>query len=85
MHIAVNLLRNLNEINLKGLFLVLAHGNMAHLKKRDNVRLMRQVAVKGVQTILDEKRAINDENTFEMVCAKYYEYSIRYCLNQQDR
>jgi hypothetical protein len=33
-HMAVNLIRNINEINLKGIFLVLAHGNMAHLKKR---------------------------------------------------
>ncbi len=40
-HLAVNLNRNISEINLKGVFLVLANGNMAHLKKRNNIRLMR--------------------------------------------
>lgn len=81
----VNLQRNINEINLKGVFLVLAHGNMAHLKRRANVRLMRQFAVRGIDTLKEEKEAINDDSAFEMVCAKYYEYSVRYCLNQQDR
>ena len=54
-HLAVNLIRNLSDINLKGVFLVLAHGNMAHLKRRSNVRLMRQFAVKGVETLAAEK------------------------------
>jgi len=40
-HMIVNLIRNSNEINLKGVFLVLAHGNMAHLKRRSNIRYMR--------------------------------------------
>lgn len=40
-HMAVNLQRNIGDINLKGVFLVLAHGNMAHLKRRSNARLMR--------------------------------------------
>lgn len=80
-HLIVNLTRNINEINLKGIFLVLAHGNVAHLKRRNNVRLLRQFAVKGVETLKDEKKAINDDQAFDMVCAKYYEYSYRFCLN----
>jgi hypothetical protein len=84
-HLAVNLQRNISDINLKGVFLVLAHGNMAHLKKRSNVRLMRQFAIKGVDILKEEKDSINDPATFDMVCAKYYEYSVRYCLNKQDR
>lgn len=83
-HLIVNLTRNINEINLKGIFLVLAHGNVAHLKRRNNVRLLRQFAVKGVETLKDEKKAINDDQAFDMVCAKYYEYSYRFCLNAQD-
>lgn len=84
-HLAVNLQRSIKEINLKGIFLVLAHGNMAHLKRRNNMRLMRGFAVKGIECLNNEKISINDEKTFDMVCAKYYEYSIRYCLNKQDR
>jgi hypothetical protein len=41
--------------------------------------------VKGVEKLLDEKKSINDDSAFEMVCAKYYEYSYRFCLNAQDR
>lgn len=81
----VNLIRNISEINLKGVFLVLAHGNMAHLKKRTNIRYMRQFAVKGIKTLKEEKNSIGDEGTFDMLCSKYYEYSVRYCLNKQDR
>lgn len=81
----VNLIRNISEINLKGIFLVLAHGNVAHLKRRNNVRLLRQFAVKGVDTLKDERKAINDDSSFELVCAKYYEYSYRFCLNAQDK
>lgn len=40
-HMVVNLIRNIGDINLKGVLLVLAHGNMAHLKRRANMRLMR--------------------------------------------
>ena len=80
-HLIVNLTRNLSEINLKGIFLVLAHGNVAHLKRRNNVRLLRQFAVKGIETLKDERKTINEESAFDMVCTKYYEYSYRFCLN----
>ena len=40
---------------------------------------------KGLEILKGERVTINDEKTFEMVCAKYYEYSVRYCLNKQDR
>ncbi len=59
----------------------MAHGNVTHLKKRNNVRLLRQFAVKGIDTLADERGSINDDSTFEMVCAKYYEYAYRFCLN----
>jgi hypothetical protein len=39
-HIAVNLIRNADEINLKGTILVLVSGNVTHLKLRANMRLM---------------------------------------------
>ena len=28
---------------------------------------------------------LNDPQAYKVLCAKYYEYSIRYCLNKQDR
>jgi hypothetical protein len=56
----VNLQRNISEINLKGIFLVLAQGNVAHLKRRNNVRLLRQFAIRGIDTLKDERDSIND-------------------------
>jgi hypothetical protein len=56
--IAVNLIRNADEINLKGTLLALVHGNVAHLKKRENIRLMGQFAVKGVSAIKREKESL---------------------------
>jgi hypothetical protein len=46
---------------------------------------MRGFAIKGIATLKEEKASISNERTFDMVCAKYYEYSIRYCLSKQDR
>ena len=83
-HMAVNLIRNIKDINLKAILLVLANGNIAHIKQRSNMRLMRQFAVKGIETLKDEKDNINNEKTFENVCAKYYEYAFVYCLNKKD-
>ena len=54
MHLATNLEQKISEINLKGVFLVLAHGNMAHLKRRTNIRLMRAFAVRGVEVLKGE-------------------------------
>jgi len=38
--VVVNLIRNSEEINLKGVLLALVNGNVAHLKRRENMRLM---------------------------------------------
>lgn len=84
-HMTVNLIRNIGEINLKGVFLVLAQGNMAHLKRRSNIRLMRQFAVKGVATLKDEEASIDNKETFDLLCVKYYEYAGKYCLNLPDK
>lgn len=43
--LAINLVRSFNEINLKGIFMVLAHGNKAHLKKRSNIRLIYEFLI----------------------------------------
>ena len=40
-HLGVNLIRNMSDINLKGVFLWLPHGSKAHLQPRANVSYMR--------------------------------------------
>lgn len=49
------------------------------------MRLLRRFAIRGIDTLKDERDSINDTETFEMVCAKYYEYAYRYCLNAQEK
>ena len=43
------------ELNLKGVLLALINCNQAHLKTRENMRAMRQVALKGVYVLKREK------------------------------
>jgi hypothetical protein len=57
---AENLLAKIDDINLKGIFLVLAHGNMAHLKKRANMRLMHKLSLKGLKVLKEEKESVKD-------------------------
>lgn len=54
-HVAVNLTRNSEDINLKGSMLVLCNGNVSHLKKRDNIRIMRQFAFKQIIALKRER------------------------------
>ena len=75
-------LRRLHELNLKAIFVVLTNFNISHLKKRDNTRLVHQIAVKGVSHI-EEQRQYLDEHTFQCLCVKYYELAFKYCLNKK--
>ena len=33
----------------------------------------------------EERETVNSERTFDLLCAKYFEYSARYCLSAEDR
>lgn len=76
------MIRNSDDINLKGVLLALVHGNVAHLKRRENMRLMGQFAVKGVAAIERERLSLGSH--FEQYCVKYFDIAKRYCLNAED-
>ena len=78
----VNLNRNAQEINLKGTLLALVNGNVAHLKRRENMRLMNEFALKVVQAIKREKSSVGEN--LDQICAKYFDIAKRYCLNSAD-
>lgn len=80
--IVVNLNRNAQEINLKGTLLALVNGNVAHLKRRDNIRLMHEFALRGVQAIKREQNSMGAN--FDQICVKYFDIAQRYCLNSED-
>ena len=54
----MNLNRNASEINLKGTLLALTNGNIAHLKRRDNMRLMFEFSIRGVEALKRERNSL---------------------------
>jgi len=42
------------DINLKGYFLLMSHGNLKHLKERANMKLLFELAVRGLPTLVKE-------------------------------
>eukprot|EP00347_Sterkiella_histriomuscorum_P015889 403355301 len=74
------------DINIKGVFLVLAHGNMAHLKKRDNMRLMHQFSLKALESLQEELKRLPKQHSQDYqlrIVFNFYQYSLKYCLNAQ--
>ena len=59
------------ECNLKGLMKVLSEGSKNHLKKRSNIRLMREVAIKGIMILRENK--FDHLETQKLVLVKYFE------------
>ena len=62
--------------------LVLVNGQLVHLKKRDNIRRLKEVGFKGMDALVRERASLGE--TFELVAAMYYEAVKLYCLNQKD-
>ena len=56
---------------------------------------MRKFAVKGVEVLKNEKKYLERDSgnaspdkpytTYDLLCAKYYEFSVVFCLNKADR
>lgn len=46
------------------------------------MRLMKEFAIKGIETLKNERETIDDEHSFDVVCASYYNYAVKYCLNK---
>ncbi len=75
-HCAVNLIKRSDEINLKGTFLALIHGNVACLKKRSNMRIMHQFSLNGIEALSRERESVG--KTFNEVAVKYFDIASRY-------
>ncbi|CDW89579.1 UNKNOWN [Stylonychia lemnae] len=80
------LINRIEDINIKGVFLIMAHGNVAHLKKRDNIRLMNKFNLKATQILGEEvARLEGHPDKQRMLVMSFHEYAIKYCLNVQER
>jgi hypothetical protein len=79
---STSLTRQVHEMNLKGVLLVLVNGNVAHLKTRDNIRALFVFAVSGVEILARERNSIGGD--FDQMAVKYFDIAKRYCLNGND-
>jgi hypothetical protein len=71
-----------SEINLKGLMNILSIAQYSHIKKRENLRILFQIGLKGIITLRDEMNQIignsnnntlKDLKTFDLILIKYFE------------
>jgi hypothetical protein len=76
-------MNRVEDINIKGVFLVLAHGNMTHLKKRDNMRLMHKFSLKALESLSNDLKRLSKygEDYQQRILMNYYQYAAKYCLN----
>jgi len=76
------LINRIEDINVKGVFLIMAHGNVAHLKKRDNIRLMNQFNLKATKTLGEEIARLEEHpDKQKLLAMSFHEYAKKYCLN----
>lgn len=61
--------------------LILVNGNMTHLKKRENTRLLFQFAIAGIPALKKERESLG--NGFDVVAAHYYDVASRFVLNDE--
>jgi hypothetical protein len=73
------LLQHVDEINLKGICLVLVQGNIIHLKRKNLIRKMFDFALRGVQALEREKSSVG--SNFDRACINYFYIAKGFCLN----
>lgn len=73
------LIQQVDEINLNGIMLILVNGNLTHLKKKENTRLLFQFALAGVPALKKERESLGSE--FDVIAAHYYDVASRFVLN----
>jgi hypothetical protein len=54
------MVRNCDEMNVAAIMSVLGQGYLAQMKKRDNLRLMKTLALKGVSVLARERNGLED-------------------------
>lgn len=74
------LLQHVDEINLKGVCLVLVQGHIIHLKRKHLIRLMFDFALRGVHALERERSSVG--STFDRACINYFYIAKFFCLNQ---
>jgi hypothetical protein len=74
-----------SQINLKGLMTFLDSAASCHLKKRENIRLVRDVALKGILILKDTLDAMSDPYMINLMLVNYFETSLKFCISKGDQ
>ena len=61
---------------------MLINGRLWTHKKRDNMRMMKDFAVRCIDTLARERLSLG--NQFELYCEKFYNLTKSYCLKKED-
>lgn len=82
LHVLRHLISNADEINARGCIMMLMHGRLWAHKKRDNMRMMKDFAVRAIGCLARERDSLGD--LFEQYCVQYYDLSKQFCLKEVD-
>lgn len=78
----VNLIKHVDDLDLKGTLLALANGSVAYLKFKDMMGLMHEFSIKGVKALDREKESLGDD--FINTCLRFYQTAKLYCQTLEE-
>ena len=56
-----NLIQEAENINARGAIMMLINGRLWSHKKRDNLRMMKDFAVRAIETLVRERNSLGDQ------------------------
>ena len=62
--------------------MMLINGKLWAHKRRDNLRMMKDFAVRAIESLVRERNSLGDQ--FEQYCVQYYDLTKTYCLKNED-
>ena len=77
-----NLVEHAEHINARGAIMMLINGKLWAHKRRDNLRMMKDFAVRAIESLVRERNSLGDQ--FEQYCVQYYDLTKTYCLKNED-
>lgn len=74
---AKSLEKRAEDLDLNQTMTVLINGNVTHLKRHAQIRIMYEFMMKGVKTIKKERHYLGGR--YDLICWHYYKIGRRYC------
>ena len=62
--------------------MMLINGRLWAHKRRDNLRMIKDFAVRAIESLVRERNSLGDQ--FEQYCVQYYDLTKIYCLKDKD-